>query len=55
MPERWPALNHAIAANRLLGCVNRVAMTNRKEHGPSAQDNEQVYQFFDWWLKRHSK
>ncbi len=51
MPERWPALNHAIAVNRLLGYENRVAMTNRKEHGPSEKDNEQVYRFFEWWLK----
>jgi dienelactone hydrolase len=51
MPERWPALNHAIAVNRLLGFENRVAMTNRKEHGPSEKDNEQVYRFFEWWLK----
>jgi len=53
MLERWPALNHAIAVNRLLGYEDRVAMTNRKEHGPSAADrNEHVYQFFEWWLKR---
>lgn len=51
MLERWPALNHAIAVNRLLGFENRVAMTNRKEHGPSEKDNEQVYCFFEWWLK----
>lgn len=51
MLERWPALNHAIAVNRLLGFENRVAMTNRKEHGPSEKDNEQVYRFFEWWLK----
>jgi dienelactone hydrolase len=51
MPERWPALNHAIAVNRLLGYDHRVAMTNRKEHGPSEKDNEQVYRFFEWWLK----
>lgn len=52
MPERWPALNHAIAVNRLLGHENRVAMTNRATHGPSEKDNEQVYQFFEWWLKK---
>jgi len=52
MLERWPALNHAIAVNRLLGYEDRVAMTNRKEHGPAAADNEQVYRFFEWWLKR---
>jgi dienelactone hydrolase len=51
MLERWPALNHAIAVNRLLGRDHRVAMTNRKEHGPSEKDNEQVYRFFEWWLK----
>lgn len=51
MAERWPALNHAIVVNRLLGYENRVAMTNRKEHGPSAKDNKQVYRFFEWWLK----
>ncbi len=51
MPERWPALNHAIAVNRLLGHHNRVAMTNRQEHGPAQKDNEQVSAFFEWWLK----
>ena len=51
MPERWPALNHAIAVNRLLGAENRVAMTNRADHGPEERDNEQVYRFFEWWLK----
>jgi hypothetical protein len=51
MPERWPALNHAIAVNRLLGYKGRVAMTNRKEHGPAEKDNEQIYAFFGWWLQ----
>ena len=41
-----------LAVNRLLGFENRVAMTNRKEHSPSEKDNEQVYRFFEWWLKR---
>jgi len=52
MPERWPALNHAIAVNKLLGYQNRVAMTNRESHGPTEQANEQVYRFFEWWLKQ---
>lgn len=51
MLERWPALNHAIAVNKLLGLENRVAMTNRPTHGPMEKDNEQVYRFFEWWLK----
>jgi hypothetical protein len=51
LPERWPALNHAIQVNRLLGHENRVAMTNRETHAPTEQANEQVYRFFEWWLK----
>jgi hypothetical protein len=51
LPERWPALNHAIAVNKLLGCANRVAMTNRPTHGPTPEANAQVYRFFEWWLK----
>ena len=51
LPERWPALNHAIAVNRLLGYENRVGMTNREGHSPTEQANEQVYRFFVWWLK----
>jgi len=52
MPERWPALNHAIAVNRLLGYENRVAMANRATHGPSEEDNDLVCRFFEWWLKQ---
>src|SRR6185295_6556214 len=50
LPERWPALNHSIAVNKVLGHENRVAMTNREGHGPTEQANEQVYRFFEWWL-----
>jgi dienelactone hydrolase len=50
LPERWQALNHAIAVNKLLGYENRVAMTNRQSHGPTEEANEQVYRFFQWWL-----
>ena len=51
MPERWPALNHAIAVNRMLGYENRVAMTNRDTHTPDQESNEQIYAFFQWWLQ----
>ena len=51
LPERWPALNHAIAVNELLGYENRVAMNNRASHGPTEKANEQVCRFFEWWLK----
>ena len=51
-PERWKALNHAIAVNALLGYKDRVAMTNRPNHSPTAESNEQVYRFFEWALGR---
>jgi hypothetical protein len=50
-PERWKALNHAVAVNRLLGHADRVAMTNRKTHAPTAESNEQIYLFFEHFLK----
>jgi dienelactone hydrolase len=50
-PERWKALNHAVAVNKLLGAENRVAMTNRKTHSPTAESNEALYLFFESVLK----
>lgn len=50
-PKRWQALNHTIAVNRLLGYENRVAMTNRPEHSPNPESNEQIYLFFEHFLK----
>jgi len=49
-PERWKALNHTIAVNRLLGYANRVAMTNRKGHSPTPESNEQIYIFLEHFL-----
>jgi dienelactone hydrolase len=54
-PERWKALNHAVAVNRLLGYENRVAMTNRKMHDPTEESNEQIYAFFEHFLKPAGK
>jgi dienelactone hydrolase len=51
-PERWRALNHTVAVNRFLGCENRVAMTNRPGHGPTEESNEQMYLFFEHFLKK---
>jgi pimeloyl-ACP methyl ester carboxylesterase len=45
-PERWRALNHSVAVNRLLGQTNRVAMTNRPHHTPTPESNEILYEFF---------
>ena len=50
LPERWPALNHAIAVNKLLGFDQRVALTSRKGHAPTAESNEQIYHFFEHFL-----
>jgi hypothetical protein len=50
-PARWPALNHAIEVNRVLGVENRVAMTNRSGHAPTEISNQQAYAFLDRVLK----
>jgi len=50
-PERWKPLNHAIAVNKFLGYENRVAMTNRPGHSPTPASNEQLYAFFEHFLK----
>lgn len=49
--ERWQALNHTVAVNDILGYKNRVAMTNRKGHSPTAESNSQIYNFFEHFLK----
>ena len=49
-PERWIALNHSVAVNRLLGFEHRVGMTNRREHSPDQESNEIVYRFFEHFL-----
>ncbi len=49
--ERWRALNHSIAVNKLLGFENRVAMTNRPTHDPTDESNEVLYRFFQHTLK----
>ncbi|MBN2130743.1 MAG: prolyl oligopeptidase family serine peptidase [Sedimentisphaerales bacterium] len=50
-PQRWQALNHTIAVNKLLGRENRVAMTNRTTHAPTPESNDQIYTFFEHVLK----
>lgn len=51
-PARWQALNHTVAVNKLLGQTNRVAMTNRPDHNPNAESNEQLYRFMERMLKK---
>jgi hypothetical protein len=50
-PKRWIPLNSTVAVNKLLGYSNRVAMTNRPDHSPTSESNEQVYTFFEYFLK----
>jgi len=49
--ERWKPLNHSIAVNKLLGYENRVGLTLRKGHDPTEESNEQLYAFFEHFLK----
>ena len=53
-PERWTALNHALAVNKLLGFTNRVAMTSRPGHTPTEESNAQLYAFFEHFLADRS-
>ena len=50
-PNRWIPLNHTIKVNQLLGYDNRVAMTNREEHLLNPEATEQIYLFFEYFLK----
>ena len=51
LPPHWVALNHTIRVNRFLGFKDRVAMTIRNGHTPTLESNEQVYAFFEHFLK----
>ena len=51
-PERWKALNHIVAVNRLLGFENRVGLSSRPEHKISPEANEQICLFFACFLNR---
>jgi len=54
-PRRWMALNHTVAVNKLLGYDNRVAMTNRPDHSPNPESNEQIYRFLEYFLKQQDQ
>ncbi|MEX1212523.1 MAG: prolyl oligopeptidase family serine peptidase [Balneolaceae bacterium] len=49
-PDRWVALNHTIAVNRLLGYEGRVGMSNRPDHSPNEASNRILVDFFDYFL-----
>ncbi len=50
-PRNWQALNHLVAVNDVLGHKNRVAMTARKTHVPTAEALELELAFLEYWLK----
>lgn len=50
-PERWKALNHTVAINRLLGREGRVGMSNRPGHRITPEASEQIASFFEHFLK----
>jgi dienelactone hydrolase len=50
-PRNWVALNHLVAINDLLGHKNRVALTARKGHIPTAEALELELAFLEYWLK----
>lgn len=49
--DRWIPLNHTIGVNKLLGFENRIGMTNRPTHTPTAESNEILCLFFEYFLK----
>jgi len=48
---RWPALNHAVAVNQVLGWTNRVGLTTRRDHTPTPESNELLYLFLEYFLQ----
>jgi gamma-glutamyltranspeptidase/glutathione hydrolase len=50
-PRNWQALNHLVAVNTLLGKKDRVFMTARKTHIPTAEALELEVAFLEYFLK----
>ncbi len=51
-PRNWQALNHLRAVNDILGCPQRVALTARATHVPTAAALEVELAFLEYWLTR---
>ena len=54
-PRNWQALNHLVAVNAVLGHKQRVAMTARATHIPTAEALELELAFLEYWLKPGGK
>jgi dienelactone hydrolase len=50
-PKNWQALNHLVAVNTVLGQKNRVFLTARKTHVPTAEALELELAFLEYFLK----
>lgn len=50
-PQNWQALNHLVTVNNMLGFKNRVAMTKRSSHVPTAEALDIELAFLEYWLK----
>ena len=50
-PENWRALNHLVEINRVLGYKDRVAMTHRATHVPTAEALEKTLLFLEYHLR----
>jgi dienelactone hydrolase len=50
-PQNWQALNHLVAVNQLLGHKQRVGLTARPTHVPTAEALELELRFLEHWLK----
>lgn len=50
-PDRWKALNHIEEVYHLLGYENRIGLTVRPHHSPTSYSNEQIYLFFEYFLR----
>ena len=51
-PRNWVALNHLVAVNDVLGHKQRVALTARAGHIPTAEALELELAFLEYWLKK---
>lgn len=50
-PKNWLALNHLVSVNALLGHKNRVFLTKRKSHIPTAEALELEVDFLEYFAK----
>lgn len=51
-PRNWRALNHLVAVNKVLGFNERVGLTSRATHIPTADALEKEMLFFEHFLKK---